>query len=178
MLEGTIHVARFMGSHLHSHLFSVNEPRNKSVGHKNDTFRNMLSTSIKLGSRIQGIEENYIFHCISTMLQQEEQYVCHDYLEDAHALCRGERVNLGNTIVDETCRSKMCEWIFHVIDSTKLQRETASVAMNFLDRFLCAATPRAEQARTSRCEYQLAGEKTIISLLCLMVIISLLCDSH
>ena len=130
----------------------------------------MLSPSIKLGSTIQGVEENHIFHCISTMLRQEEQYVCHDYLEDAHGLGHGKSVNLENTIVDETCRSKMCKWIFHVIDSTKLQRETASVAMNFLDRFLCAATPRAEQARTNRCEYQLAGEKTIIAFLC--------CDAH
>lgn len=119
----------------------------------------MPSISSKLSSRIQGIEENHIFHCISTMLRQEEQYICHDYLEDAQSLFRGDYSgDLDNSIIDETCRSKMCEWIFHVIDSTRLQRETASVAMNFLDRFLCASTQRAERARTNRSEYQLAGE--------------------
>lgn len=122
---------------------------------------NTQPISAELGSSIQGIEENHIFHCISTMLRQEEHYVCYDYLEDAHATCRGDRDDNHsdkNPIIDETCRSKMCEWIFHVIDSTRLQRETASVAMNFLDRFLCASTPRAERARASRSEYQLAGE--------------------
>ena len=79
--------------------------------------------------------------------------------EDAQSLFRGDYSgNLDNTIIDETCRSKMCEWIFHVIDSTRLQHETASVAMNFLDRFLCASTPRAKRARSHRSEYQLAGE--------------------
>ena len=108
------------------------------------------------------MEENHLFHCISNMLQQEEQYVCHDYMDGLHALRRN---NGSNTIVDESCRSKMCEWIFHVVDSLGLQRETTSVAMNFLDRFLCATTPRAERARGNRTEYQLAGAFFTIDLL-------------
>lgn len=100
------------------------------------------------------MDENDIFGCISTMLRQEEHYVCHDYLGDQVATALHH--NKGDAI-DETCRSKMCEWIFHVIDSTRLQRETATVAMTFLDRFLCSASERATQARMDRKEYQLAA---------------------
>ena len=105
------------------------------------------------------MDDHDIFDCITTMLQQEEQYLCHDYLSDEVPPVAAMH-HTKEDAIDDTCRSKMCEWIFHVIDSTRLQRETASVAMNFLDRFLCTNSPRAEQARLDRREYQLAGEST------------------
>lgn len=100
------------------------------------------------------MDEDDILGCISTMLRQEEHYVCHDYLGDQVATSLH---NNNGDAIDETCRSKMCEWIFHVIDSTRLQRETASVAMTFLDRFLCSHSERATQARMDRKKYQLAA---------------------
>ena len=44
-----------------------------------------------------------------------------------------------------------------VIDSTRLQRDTASVSMDLLDRFLCTDSHRATHARANRKEYQLAA---------------------
>ena len=117
------------------------------------------------------MDEQYIIDCITRMLQQEEHYLCHDYLDEepaassssvasavAAAAASLHQQQKAPNMIDETCRSKMCEWIYHVVDSTRLQRETASVAMNFLDRFLCSSSPRALGARLNRKEYQLAGE--------------------
>lgn len=97
------------------------------------------------------MDKEDIMNCISTMLRQEEHYVCHDYLGDDQAAAAPQHA------VDESCRSKMCEWIFHVIDSTGMKRETAGVAMSFLDRFLCSSSERAARARMDRKEYQLAA---------------------
>lgn len=107
-----------------------------------------------------GADEQCIMCCIASMLQQEEHYVCHGYLDDEIPIAAGAtQPARGNSdAIDETCRSKMCEWIFHVIDSTRLQRDTASAAMALLDRFLCTNSHRATQARLNRKEYQLAGE--------------------
>ena len=103
-----------------------------------------------------GTDEQCIICCIASMLQQEEHYVCHGYLDDEIPSIAAAAGN--NDAIDESCRSKMCEWIFHVIDSTRLQRDTASSAMALLDRFLCTNSHRALQARMNRKEYQLAGE--------------------
>lgn len=100
-------------------------------------------------------DEQDILNCIATMLQQEEQYLCHDYLESQVAAA--DQHPSKKEPIDEFCRSKMCEWIFHVIDSTRLQRETASIAMSYLDRFLCSSSQRATKARFDRKEYQLAA---------------------
>eukprot|EP00581_Thalassiosira_minuscula_P029902 CAMPEP_0183785120 /NCGR_PEP_ID=MMETSP0739-20130205/66337_1 /TAXON_ID=385413 /ORGANISM="Thalassiosira miniscula, Strain CCMP1093" /LENGTH=323 /DNA_ID=CAMNT_0026029115 /DNA_START=86 /DNA_END=1057 /DNA_ORIENTATION=+ len=102
----------------------------------------------------QEMDEQCVICCISAMLRQEEQYLCHDYL----GIQSAESQHLSTThVIDETCRSKMCEWIYHVIDSTRLQRETASVAMGFLDRYLSSSSERAEGAKLDRKEYQLAA---------------------
>lgn len=98
-----------------------------------------------------------IYDCISTMLTQEQYYLCHDYLNigkhSAHHMMQFDRCDL----IDETCRAKMTEWCFHVVDCTNLRRETVSIAMGYLDRFLCSSSLRAERARRDRKEYQLAA---------------------
>lgn len=105
----------------------------------------------------RAMDEQDIFDCIATMLRQEELYLCHDYMNSEEAMEALPPNRTVGEVIDENCRSKMCEWIFHVIDSTKLQRETASVAMGFLDRFLCSGSPRAAKTRLDRKEYQLAA---------------------
>ena len=115
-----------------------------------------------------GTDEQCIICCIASMLQQEEDYVCHGYLDDETPIAGAA----GNSdSIDESCRSKMGEWIFHVIDSTRLQRDTASSAMALLDRFLCTNSHRALQARMNRKEYQLAGEPLLyrVHLISLMI---------
>ena len=101
-----------------------------------------------------------VVDCISSMIQTENHYLWYDYLN----LKLSQRELMPSDIcmddiecVDETCRSKMCAWTFNIIDATKLRRETASVAMSYLDRFGCSQSSRAMMARSSRKQYQLAA---------------------
>jgi len=57
--------------------------------------------------------------------------------------------------VDKECRSKMSEWCFQVVDFCKFNRETVSIAMSFLDRFLM--TPSGQDAIMDRKVFQLAA---------------------
>merc|ERR1712176_1265420 len=103
----------------------------------------------------RAIDEDDVFHRLSAMLRQEEFYLSHDYLQLLNEQVVAAPSN--RDAIDETCRSKMCEWIFHVVDSTRLQRETAIVAMGYLDRFLSTPSRRAERVRSNRKEFQLAA---------------------
>ena len=91
-----------------------------------------------------------LYCVLSAMLRQEEEYQCHDYLK-----------NFDDARIDETCRTKMAEWVFQVVDCTQLQRETASVAVTYLDRFMCTSSPSAKKARQDRKEYQLVVLTTL-----------------
>ena len=118
-----------------------------------------LHDSSSRDSLTRTMAEPDVYDCISTMLIQEQLYLCCDYLNIGrqHAVHQWEQSEVGCDGVDETCRMKMTEWCFHVVDCTKLRRETVSIAMGYLDRFLCSAHPRAELARQDRREYQLAA---------------------
>ncbi|KAL7535882.1 LOW QUALITY PROTEIN: hypothetical protein ACHAXR_006789 [Thalassiosira sp. AJA248-18] len=82
--------------------------------------------------------------CISSLLEKEGYYMCHDYLE-------------GNKKDGARCRAKVCQWIFHIVDCAKLQRETAIVAISYLDRHLSSS----KRARCDRKEYQLAAMTSV-----------------
>lgn len=99
------------------------------------------------------MHEEDLYNVIAVMLRREEDYRCHNYLE-----FDSSETNID---IDETCRTKMCEWIYQVVDCTRLQRETASVSMSYLDRFMCTSSPSAEKARLNRKEYQLVVLTTL-----------------
>mmetsp|Transcript_7930 Transcript_7930/g.14932 ORF Transcript_7930/g.14932 Transcript_7930/m.14932 type:complete len:337 (+) Transcript_7930:207-1217(+) len=60
------------------------------------------------------------------------------------------------TATDAWCRCKMVEWCYEVIDFVDLSRETAFIAISYLDRFLSTCSERARQVIENRREYQLA----------------------
>ena len=97
---------------------------------------------------------------ISSMMQAENHYLCHDYLNlkwrPSKQMPPIMHTN-STDCVDETCRTLVCNWIFNVIETTKLNRNTAVVAMGYLDRYLCSRSSRAMIARSSRKHYQLAA---------------------
>mmetsp|Transcript_15327 Transcript_15327/g.33122 ORF Transcript_15327/g.33122 Transcript_15327/m.33122 type:complete len:361 (+) Transcript_15327:187-1269(+) len=111
------------------------------------------------------IQQNELYDCIQAMLRQEQHYTCHDYLQFNHKYEEPLQQEPASTSrsdpIDENCRSKMAEWCFHVVDCTNLQRNTVSIAMRYLDRFLCTSSHRAERARFDRKEYQLAAMTTL-----------------
>lgn len=56
--------------------------------------------------------------------------------------------------IDSSARRKMIEWCYQVVDLCKYRRETVSVAVCYLDRFL--STPTGETALASASVFQLA----------------------
>jgi hypothetical protein len=90
-----------------------------------------------------------IYGLLAAMLQKEGDYLCQNYFDTDSA---------DDTEIDvDTCRSKMCQWIYQVVDCTRLQRETAAVAVSYLDRFMCTTSSSAYKARYDRKEYQLVA---------------------
>mmetsp|Transcript_4297 Transcript_4297/g.9066 ORF Transcript_4297/g.9066 Transcript_4297/m.9066 type:complete len:326 (-) Transcript_4297:48-1025(-) len=117
---------------------------------------------------------NDIQHTIEAMCRQEQNgYKTADYLHQEQPVQeqpwkrqRGplHAVSSNNNIVnipielvdiDQECRSKMAAWCFQVVDFCKFSRETVSIAMNLLDRFLL--TRAAAPAKANRKTYQLAA---------------------
>lgn len=90
--------------------------------------------------------------------QEDSTYACNDYLARPK---KSQQQQQGVDTIDHICRFKMTEWCYTVIDYINFHRETVSVAMNCLDRFLASGCPRAEQVISSRREYQLASMTTL-----------------
>jgi len=67
----------------------------------------------------------------------------------------------------KTFRTKIFTWMMHIIETAQLQRETAIIAMSYLDRFMSTTVPQAKRARYNRREYQL------ISFTCLYIAIKI-----
>jgi hypothetical protein len=68
-------------------------------------------------------------------LLQNTSYKCIDYLERAsHAQCLSAAHSAF--MINESWREKICKWTFEVIDHFEFQRETAYIALSYLDRFL------------------------------------------
>lgn len=88
--------------------------------------------------------------------QEDSKYVCSDYL-----FSRPKSQQIADDTIDHVCRFKMTEWCYTVIDYIKFRRETVSIAMNYLDRFLATGCPRAQEVMCSRREYQLASMTTL-----------------
>ncbi len=101
---------------------------------------------------------------LSTMLAQEsvDAYLCVDYLNLLNPLS-GEGENENCTPIDVSCRVKMTQWCYHLVDYSNFKRSTVSVAMSLLDRYLSAfsACPCAQQAIECRKTFQLACMSTL-----------------
>lgn len=90
---------------------------------------------------------------LGAMCSQEEQaYLTHSYLHEPATL------PVPNALLDHVdieCRTKMTAWCYQVIDFCKFDRETVSIAMNYLDRYLASETGSA--ALLDRKVFQLAA---------------------
>lgn len=102
--------------------------------------------------------------------QEDGTYACPDYLRlksehdtDANSNETASADNSSNTSapIDKVCRQKMAQWCFTVIDYINFQRETVSIAMSCLDRFLSSGCARAKNVMLCRKEYQLAAMTTL-----------------
>lgn len=97
------------------------------------------------------MESSDIAERISVMrVQEQTTYRVRDYLAESVQVRK-----LASKPVDEDCRVKMCEWCYQVVDFCKFRRETVSIGMSYLDRFLC--TQQGLEALCNRKQYQLAA---------------------
>jgi hypothetical protein len=87
---------------------------------------------------------------IAAMCQQElNAYTSTDVFSQKHLLLP---IALD---VDPDCRKKMGAWVYQVVDFCKFTRESAEIAMSYLDRFLVTSSGR--RALQDRSVYQLAA---------------------
>ena len=83
---------------------------------------------------------------IKTLKKQEDTYHIHNYLK-----------NYSDSIVLDAieCRVKIVTWLYQVIEYSNLTKETASIAMSYLDRFL--STKEGEEYLYDPRTFQLIG---------------------
>jgi len=111
---------------------------------------------------------------LSTMLSQEKYYVSRPYLSivSNNSKTKGKSNISSNStsrstaVLDVACRTRVCKWIFHIIDIMGLQHETAAIAISYLDRFMsisCAHKPKQKRSTTkcNRREYQLVASTSL-----------------
>jgi hypothetical protein len=94
-------------------------------------------------------------YTLAAMRQQEESgYMTCDYLHqqqfESPAVPNGPLDR-----VDVDCRNKMSAWCYQVVDFCKFNRETVSISMSYLDRYLMSPTGAA--ALADRKLFQLAA---------------------
>jgi hypothetical protein len=87
-----------------------------------------------------------LVEAVQKMRERECDYTVSDYLHQPSLLALQDPVDI-------TCRSQMIEWIVNIVDHCKFSRSTASIAINFMDRFLMAT----EWALADRSAFQLAS---------------------
>jgi hypothetical protein len=83
-------------------------------------------------------------------IQEETTYLIRDYLADSVQIRK-----MASRPVDESCRVRMCEWCYQVVDFCKFRRETVVIGMTYLDKYLC--TLKGSEVLCNRKEYQLAA---------------------
>jgi hypothetical protein len=140
---------------LDTQIKSPSKPISWFSHHNVATPHKLYSTSIMISTN--SIDTEAIFSTLQVMRRQEETaYWIHESLYQSQP----DNVHANGPIhtyavVDIDCRSKMATWCYQVIDFCKFNRETASIAMNFLDRYML--TEQGATVRADRNLFQLAA---------------------
>ena len=93
-------------------------------------------------------DQQDIHDTISAMLNQEVNYLSNNYLKVS-------KISISD-------RTKVCKWVFDIVDRLKLHNETAIVAISYLDRVCSSSSSsRAAKARGDRNEYQLVAVSSL-----------------
>ena len=87
--------------------------------------------------------ENDTYSYIASLRKIEERYQCTDYIKI--------KESKDKHIIDGNCRARVCRWMFDIVDSLNMSRDTAVAAICNLDRFMCAT----KKDTFDRKEYQL-----------------------
>jgi Cyclin, N-terminal domain len=110
------------------------------------------------------VDTDSLLDTLEAMRKQEESgYRTGDYLHQQQQVLHPltgpqQQQNLMMGVappVDMECRSRMVEWCYQIVDFCKFKRETVSVSMSYLDRFL--ASPAGLEILLDRSKFQLAA---------------------
>ena len=94
------------------------------------------------------ISKDDIISTIEAMMHQERSaYETKNYFAPLHSEFE--------TGVDSTCRSKMAEWCYRIVDFCKFERESVAIAMSLLDRYLSSDAGR--EALCDKTAFQLVA---------------------
>ena len=110
-------------------------------------------------SSLPCIDTDSVLATIGAMRKQEETgYQAFDYLHQQipqqQQMPNGPQQSV-EAPVDVECRFRMTEWCYQIVDFCKFKRETVSVSMSYLDRFLCSHGGR--EILLDRSKFQLAA---------------------
>lgn len=112
------------------------------------TVNNLSEIAIALACQQPSYKQIMMLDIMQCMRKQEStSYECPDYLKKGSTIKRlpftgmdtataYTKPNDKRKAVDESCREKIVEWCFRVVDFFNLDRETVSYAMSYLDRFM------------------------------------------
>jgi hypothetical protein len=78
-------------------------------------------------------------HTLYTMMAQEVNYTCSDYLRDDNLRSIEVPKEITDTTgltVTEDDRKKIVDWCYSLVDLCQLSRESVAMAMNIVDRFM------------------------------------------
>jgi hypothetical protein len=104
------------------------------------------------------IDTEAIFSTVQAMRRQEETTYWNReslYQSEPDSVFAANGPMHADAVVDIDCRSKMATWCYQVIDFCKFNRETASIAMNYLDRYML--TEQGATVWADRKVFQLAA---------------------
>jgi len=87
------------------------------------------------------------------LLRRQQRY----YTPPKTYLVHGPQGETSSTLVTETWRRRICEWIFEVIDHLNFDRDLVTIALEFLDRSIS----RSSRVPIDRREYQLAAATSL-----------------
>ena len=127
------------------------------------------SSSINNDSTVDDCNNKAI---LSIMLSQEKYYVSRPYLNvvsnnsKTKSISSNGSTSRSTAALDVACRTRVCKWMFHIIDIMGLQHETAAIAISYLDRFMSISCARKSKQKrsTTRCnrrEYQLVASTSL-----------------
>ena len=120
---------------------------------------NMLQSSKPQHFNLMDLCEASAQYKVMDKQQNLPEYNCSDYLSYAEAIAGMNSLENGVDLdpIDAECRVRMVEWCFQVVDFAKLNRETVSLAITLLDRFLSSSCCEAKEVLLCRQKYQLAS---------------------
>jgi hypothetical protein len=113
----------------------------------------MTFTNDKNNNNNMDITQEDTLATIEAMLHQEATgYMVSDYLQQIEPQTTTYAHGPLTPPVDASCRSLMAQWCNSVVDACSYSRETTTIAMNFLDRFVS----KDSQILYDRTQFQLA----------------------